>query len=156
MIGKTISHYKITEELGRGGMGVVYKAVDLTLKRIIALKFLSSHLLMDPQQKTRFLHEAQAAAILEHPNISTIHEIHEEDGYTFIVMAYIEGEDLGTKLQSGQMTVIEALDIAIQVARGLSAAHVVCHEQIGGGGGNRTRRGVHLRNRQMATLLIQK
>lgn len=123
MIGKTISHYKITEELGRGGMGVVYKADDLTLKRTVALKFLSANLLTDPDQKTRFLREAQAAAALDHPNISTIHEVHEEDGHTFIVMAFIDGEDLGKKLQEGPLAVTEALDIAIQVARGISKAH---------------------------------
>lgn len=132
MIGKTISHYKITGELGRGGMGIVYKAEDLTLKRTVALKFLSPHLLADPDQKARFLHEAQAAAALEHPNISTIHEIHEEDGHTFMVMAYIEGEDLGTRIAEGHLSVSEALDITIQVAKGISKAHTagIVHRDI--------------------------
>jgi TolB-like protein/tRNA A-37 threonylcarbamoyl transferase component Bud32/tetratricopeptide (TPR) repeat protein len=124
MIGQTISHYRITDELGRGGMGVVYKAEDLILKRTVALKFLSPHLLTDPQQKTRFIREAQAAAALEdHPNISTIYEVSEADGHTFMAMAYIDGEDVGTKLTSGPMSVEAALDIAVQVARGLSKVH---------------------------------
>jgi serine/threonine protein kinase/Tfp pilus assembly protein PilF len=123
LIGQTISHYRITEELGRGGMGVVYKAEDTKLKRTVALKFLSPHLLADPNEKARFLHEAQAAAALDHPNISTIHEIHEADGHTFMVMAFLEGEDVGTKIESGEMKLDEALDIAVQVARGLAKAH---------------------------------
>ncbi len=123
MIGKTISHYKIVSELGRGGMGVVYKAEDTKLRRTVALKFLSPHLLADPQQKARFIHEAQAAAVLDHPNISTIHEVHEADGQTFIVMAFIEGEDVQTKIGSGPMSIDEALDIAVQVAKGLTKAH---------------------------------
>jgi serine/threonine protein kinase/Tfp pilus assembly protein PilF len=123
MIGQTISHYRITEELGRGGMGVVYKAEDTKLKRTVALKFLSPHLLADPSEKSRFLHEAQAAAALDHPNISTIHEVHEAEGHTFMVMAFIEGEDVGAKIESGTMALDEALDIATQVARGLAKAH---------------------------------
>jgi serine/threonine protein kinase/tetratricopeptide (TPR) repeat protein len=123
MIGRTISHYHITAELGRGGMGVVYKAEDTKLRRTVALKFLSPHLLTDPKEKARFLHEAQAAAALDHPNISTIHEVHEADGHTFMVMAFIEGEDVGTKVESGTMALAEAMDIAVQVARGLAKAH---------------------------------
>jgi TolB-like protein/tRNA A-37 threonylcarbamoyl transferase component Bud32/Tfp pilus assembly protein PilF len=123
VIGQTVSHYKIVEELGRGGMGVVYKAEDITLKRTVALKFLAPHLLADEQQKKRFLHEAQAAAALEHPNISTVHEIHETDGQTFMVMAYIKGESLTDRIEKGPLEVNEALDVAVQVARGLSKAH---------------------------------
>ena len=123
MIGETIGHYRIVAELGRGGMGVVYKAEDTKLRRTVALKFLSPHLLADPQQKARFIHEAQAAAVLDHPNISTIHEVHEADGQTFIVMAFIEGEDVQTKIGSGPMSIDEALDIAVQVAKGLTKAH---------------------------------
>jgi serine/threonine protein kinase/tetratricopeptide (TPR) repeat protein len=123
LIGQTISHYRITAELGRGGMGVVYKAEDLTLRRTVALKFLSPHLLADPQQKKRFLHEAQAAAALDHPNITTIHEIYEADGQTFIAMAFVEGGNLTEKVGDGPMAIDEALDIAVQVARGLSKAH---------------------------------
>jgi len=123
VIGKTISHYKIVEELGRGGMGVVYKAQDLTLKRTVALKFLSPHLLADEEQKKRFLHEAQAAAALDHPNISTIYEVHEDDGQTFMAMAHIAGQDLSEKIRSGVMEIPDVLDIVVQVARGLAKAH---------------------------------
>ena len=89
MIGQTISHYKILEQLGEGGMGVVYKAEDTKLKRTVALKFLSPHLVANEPVKKRFLHEAQAAAALDHPNISTIYEVHEAEGHTFMVMAFI-------------------------------------------------------------------
>ena len=123
MIGQTISHYRIISELGRGGMGVVYKAEDLKLKRPVALKFLAPHLLTDPDQSQRFIHEAQAAAALDHPNIATIHEVHEADGHTFMVMAYIEGQDLGKKIDSDPLPIREALDITIQIARGLAKAH---------------------------------
>jgi serine/threonine-protein kinase len=123
MIGKTIGHYRIVAEVGRGGMGVVYKAEDTKLRRTVALKFLSPHLLADPRQKARFIREAQAAAVLDHPNISTIHEVHEADGQTFIVMAFIEGEDVQAKMGSGPMPIDEALDIAVQVAKGLIRAH---------------------------------
>ncbi len=123
MIGKTISHYRIIEELGRGGMGVVYKAEDLTLKRTVALKFLAPHILADEVQKKRLLYEARAAAGLDHPNISTVHEIHEAEGQTFMVMAFIEGEDLGERIESGPLKLEDAYDIAIQVASGLAKAH---------------------------------
>ena len=94
MIGKTISHYKILDKLGEGGMGVVYKAEDTKLKRTVALKFLSSQSLGTPEEKTRFVHEAQSAAALEHPNICTVYEIDEADGHTFIAMAYVDGQSL--------------------------------------------------------------
>jgi len=144
MIGRTISHYRITEELGRGGMGVVYKAEDTKLRRTVALKFLSPHLLTNPKEKARFLHEAQAAAALDHPNISTIHEVHEADGHTFMVMAFIEGEDVGAKIESGEMALDEALDIAVQVARGLAKAHEsgIVHRDIKPGNVIVTRDGV--------------
>ena len=123
MIGQTISHYKITEKLGEGGMGVVYKAEDTKLRRVVALKFLSPHLLSDAEAKERFIREAQAAAALNHPNICTVHEIDEADGRTFIVMAFLEGASLDTKIEAGPLKLDEALDFAIQTAQGLQAAH---------------------------------
>ena len=100
MVGQTISHYKILSELGRGGMGIVYKAEDTKLKRLVALKFLRSDVLEDEEHKERFLREAQAAAALDHPNICTVHEIDEVDGETFIAMAYIEAKPSKTRLQN--------------------------------------------------------
>lgn len=98
MIGKIISHYKILEQLGGGGMGVVYKAEDINLKRIVALKFLSTDLASSEEAKTRFIHEAQAASALDHPRIATIYEIDEtEDGQMFIAMAYYEAKRLKKK-----------------------------------------------------------
>ena len=119
MIGKTISHYKILEELGKGGMGVVYKAQDTKLDRTVALKFLPPDLTADPDAKQRFIHEARAASALDHPNICTIFEIGQADGKTFIAMAYIEGESLREAIASGPIRADRALDIAIQVAKGL-------------------------------------
>jgi len=94
MIGKTISHYKIIEKLGEGGMGVVYKAEDTKLKRSIALKFLSPQAIGTEEDKTRFIHEARAAAALNHPNICTVYEIDEFENQSFIAMECIEGESL--------------------------------------------------------------
>ncbi|MBW2037831.1 MAG: serine/threonine protein kinase, partial [Deltaproteobacteria bacterium] len=123
MIGKRISHYKILEKLGEGGMGVVFKAEDIKLNRLVALKFLPSDLTRDPEAKERFVQEAQAAAALNHPNICTIHEINEIDGQSFIAMEYIEGQSLCEKIKSGPLEIDEALDIAVQVAEGLREAH---------------------------------
>ncbi len=124
MIGQTISHYKILEKLGGGGMGVVYKAEDTKLKRLVALKFLPPDLTRDEEAKERFVHEARAASALDHPNICVIHEIDEtEDGRIFICMAYYEGETLKKKVASGTLPVAEAIDIAIQIAQGLAKAH---------------------------------
>jgi serine/threonine-protein kinase len=123
MIGKTISHYKILEKLGEGGMGVVYKAEDTKLKRLVALKFLPSSLMASEAEKTRFVHEAQAAAALNHPNICTIYEINEADGQSFIAMEFIEGQSLKDKIAAGPLKIDEALNIAMQVAEGLHAAH---------------------------------
>ena len=90
MIGKTISHYKILEKLGEGGMGVVYKAEDMKLKRTVALKFLPTHLTKSEQDKARFLQEAQAASAIEHPNVCVIHDIQEHEKQQFIVMQYVK------------------------------------------------------------------
>ena len=123
MVGTTISHYKILEKLGEGGMGVVYKAEDTNLKRPVALKFLAAHLLGDEEIMARFRREAEAAAGLNHPNICTVHEIAEANGRTFIAMAFLEGEGLDKKIEAGPLKLKDALDIAIQTAKGLQAAH---------------------------------
>ena len=123
MIGQTISHYKILSELGRGGMGVVYKAEDTKLERPVALKFLAAHAIEDPENRARFLREAKAAARLDHPNICPIHEIDEADGQTFLAMAYLEGQTLKDKIAERPLKLDEALDIAVQIAQGLKAAH---------------------------------
>lgn len=124
MIGKTISHYKILEEVGGGGMGVIYKAEDVKLKRTVALKFLPPEWTRDPEAKARFVHEAQAASTLDHNNICTIYEIDEtSDGQLFIAMALYEGETLTSKIDKGPLKIEEALHIVIDVANGLSKAH---------------------------------
>ncbi|NUO83500.1 protein kinase [candidate division KSB1 bacterium] len=121
---EVISHYRILDKLGAGGMGVVYKAEDLKLKRFVALKFLPTELTHDAEAKERFVQEAQAASALDHPNICTIHEIDEtDDGQMFIVMAYYEGETLQKKVNSGQLSVASAVEFAIQIAQGLAKAH---------------------------------
>jgi serine/threonine protein kinase/Tfp pilus assembly protein PilF len=123
MIGQTISHYKVLEKLGEGGMGVVYKAEDTKLKRTVALKFLPPSI-SDATAKKRFVKEAQAASSIEHPNICSIHEIDETpEGRVFIVMPCYEGETLQAKIERGPMKVEEAVSVAIQVASGLSKAH---------------------------------
>ena len=124
MIGKTVSHYKILEKLGEGGMGVVYKAEDTKLKRTIALKFLPLAFTTDPDTKERFIHEAQAASALDHPNVCDIHDFGEsEDGQVFIVMTCYDGETLNRKIDRGPFKITEAIDAAIQIAEGLSEAH---------------------------------
>jgi len=123
MIGKRISHYKILEKIGEGGMGVVYKAEDTKLKRTVALKFLPPELTRDFQAKARFIQEAQAAAALDHPNICTVHEIGETEGASYIVMPYVKGQSLKERIASAPLSVEEALAIAGQVAEGLKEAH---------------------------------
>jgi formylglycine-generating enzyme required for sulfatase activity/dienelactone hydrolase/predicted Ser/Thr protein kinase len=115
--------YKVLEELGHGGMGIVYKAEDVKLKRFLALKFLPPHLVDSPELKERFLVEAQAAAALNHPNICVIHEVGEDEGRPYIAMEYVEGETLRDRLRIGPLRTEDALDIAIQVAAGLGEAH---------------------------------
>ena len=123
MIGRTISHYKITEKLGEGGMAVVYKAEDTKLRRTVALKFLSPAALDDEEEKARFLREAQAAALLDHPNIVAVYDIDEVDGQTFIAMAFIDGPVLAKKIKERPLKLAEAFDLASQICEGLKEAH---------------------------------
>jgi serine/threonine protein kinase/tetratricopeptide (TPR) repeat protein len=127
MIGSTISHYKILEKLGEGGMGVVYKAQDLELDRTVAVKFLSTHLSASEESKTRFIQEARAAAALNHPNILGVYEINRQDGNVFFVMEYLEGITLKShieNLKSGSgVSPLQALAWTEQIALGLKAAH---------------------------------
>jgi serine/threonine protein kinase/Flp pilus assembly protein TadD len=124
MIGKDISHYRISEKLGEGGMGVVYKAEDTRLNRTVALKFLPPEFTRDSEANVRFVQEAQAASALDHPNICNIHEIDKSaDGRMFICMAYYKGETLKTRIQRSPLNLEEAIGIAVQVAEGLQEAH---------------------------------
>ena len=123
MIGNAVSHYEILEKLGQGGMGVVYKALDSTLDRIVALKFLPPHLTSDPVEKERLYHEARATSCLNHANITTIYEIREHETEVFLAMEYVEGETLKSLALRTVLPLTKALDIAIQIADGLVAAH---------------------------------
>jgi serine/threonine-protein kinase len=133
MIGQTIAHYRITGKLGAGGMGVVYKATDLKLERTVALKFLPHDSTINDFEKDRLRREARAASALDHPNVGVIYGLEEtDDGQTFIVMSYYEGETLAHKIGKGLLPVRESVDIAIQIAAGLAAAHArnIVHRDI--------------------------
>jgi serine/threonine protein kinase len=132
MIGRTISHYQIQNKLGEGGMGVVYKAQDTRLERTVALKFVAPHLVSDDTLRKRFQREAKAVAALDHPNICTVFEIDEGEGTIFLAMAFVEGVTVRDLIAERPLNVRDALDIAIQAAEGIRAAHAkgIIHRDI--------------------------
>jgi serine/threonine protein kinase len=144
VVGTTIKHYRVDERLGAGGMGEVYRGEDTRLGRPVALKFLPASLKSDPESRARLLNEARAASILRSPNIAVTYDIGEEGGTDFIVMEYVDGELLSSRVSRGAVPVREAIEIGIQVADALDEAHArgIIHRDIKSANLMRTERGL--------------